>query len=133
MMLSISAREKVAPSRATVLNMTLIMSVRQRAKDWRILLGAPGITDGAPIITRRRSASRRREMDEPRFCCAEMAVSFEQRQIYPSMDEDSGWNVRIDSFTDALTNIRFYCTTSPSSASFLSSALSSAFGSSAFG
>jgi hypothetical protein len=47
-------------------------------------------------------------MDEPRFCCAEMAVSFEQRQIYPSMDEDSGWNVRIDSFTDALTNIR-YC------------------------
>jgi hypothetical protein len=35
-----------------------------------------------------------------------MAVAFEQRQIYPSMDEDGGWNVRVDSFTDALENIR---------------------------
>ncbi len=47
-------------------------------------------------------------MPDREYCCPEMAVAFEQRQIYPSMDSDGGWNVRIDSFTDALTNIR-YC------------------------
>ena len=49
--------------------------------------------------------------NERQYCCPEMAVAFEQRQIYPSMDSDGGWNVRIDSFTDALTNIRYcpYC------------------------
>ena len=51
-------------------------------------------------------------MDNHEYCCPEMAVAFELRQIYPSMDEDGGWNVRGgDAFTDVLICISFcpYC------------------------
>jgi hypothetical protein len=50
----------------------------------------------------------RNEMDNHEYCCQELAVAVAQRQICPSMDEDKSWNVKVDAFTYALTDIR-YC------------------------
>jgi hypothetical protein len=49
--------------------------------------------------------------DEREYCCPEFAQAFMQRQICPSMDEDSRWNVRTDAFTYALEGIHYcpYC------------------------
>jgi hypothetical protein len=46
-------------------------------------------------------------MDAKEFCCEDFALAFYQRQICFSMDEDGGWNVRVDAFNYALENIRF--------------------------
>jgi len=44
-------------------------------------------------------------MDVKEYCCEAMAMANMQRQIVWSSDEDCGWVIKCDAFTDALVDI----------------------------